>query len=168
MGALHDARNKQVPLNPLRARKTAVGQAANPIIRQQSVAQQAQAKQTRHFQGSPRFLPLSLSPLSQSPLPLPLLPPPVLLPALLSPLLPLLALPSSPAPYPQLPCPPLPQPLPLPPLPRPPSPSPPSPSLPSPSPCLLPLPTGEVQGGSQGCSCNCLTDTSLHLKTYQN
>ncbi|KAL3148466.1 hypothetical protein ABBQ38_013911 [Trebouxia sp. C0009 RCD-2024] len=54
VGALHDARNKQVPLNPLRARKTAVGQAANPIIRQQSVAQQAQAKQTRHFQDTLR------------------------------------------------------------------------------------------------------------------
>lgn len=51
VGALLDAHSKQVPLNPLRARKAAVGQAANPIIRQQSVVQQAQAKQTRHFKG---------------------------------------------------------------------------------------------------------------------
>lgn len=51
VGALHDARSKQLPLNPLRARRTSVGQAANPVIRQQSMVQQTQAKQTRHFAG---------------------------------------------------------------------------------------------------------------------
>ena len=63
VGALHDARNKQVPLNPLRARKGSVGQAANPVIRQHSMAQQAQAKQARHFTGAAStLLPACLSP----------------------------------------------------------------------------------------------------------
>ena len=52
MGALHDARNKQVPLNPLRTRKSSIGQAANPAIRQQSILHQAQAKQGRSFAGA--------------------------------------------------------------------------------------------------------------------
>ena len=72
VGALHDARSKQVPLNPLRARKTSVGQAANPVIRQQSVAQQAQAKQTRHFAGGAPLCCLSPPPPNLvSPPPLP-------------------------------------------------------------------------------------------------
>ena len=78
VGALHDARSKQVPSNPLRARKTSVGQAANPVIRQQSVAQQAQAKQTRHFAGGLLlYCPSHIPPLPLLlPLPPPFPPPP--------------------------------------------------------------------------------------------
>lgn len=46
IAALHDARSKQV-LNPLKMRKAPQGAAANPVIRQRSVAQQAHHKQ--HF-----------------------------------------------------------------------------------------------------------------------
>ena len=46
IAALHDARSKQV-LNPLKMRKAPQGNAANPVIRQRSVAQQAHHKQ--HF-----------------------------------------------------------------------------------------------------------------------
>ena len=55
VGALHDARSKQVPLNPLRTRKSAVGQAANPVIRQHSIAHQTQAKRSRQFAGLQTF-----------------------------------------------------------------------------------------------------------------
>ena len=46
IAALHDARSKQI-LNPLKIRKAPQGSAANPVIRQRSVAQQAHHKQ--HF-----------------------------------------------------------------------------------------------------------------------
>ena len=44
IAALHDAHSKQV-LNPLKMRKTPQGDAANPVVRQRSVAQQAKHKQ---------------------------------------------------------------------------------------------------------------------------
>lgn len=44
IAALHDAQSKQV-LNPLKMRKAPQGDAANPVIRQRSVAQQAKHKQ---------------------------------------------------------------------------------------------------------------------------
>lgn len=46
IAALHDAHSKQL-LNPLKMRKAPQGAAANPVIRQRSVAQQAKHKQ--HF-----------------------------------------------------------------------------------------------------------------------
>lgn len=42
VAAMHDARSKQVPLNPLRARKGGTGVSANPVIRQQSIADMLQ------------------------------------------------------------------------------------------------------------------------------